>query len=78
MNYVCNIDGATYTEDEVYDRAWEIVDEEDLIEAMRTWYSPEQIFSYLPEEIKSRIYEEAVAIVKERCFWEAESEEEEE
>lgn len=77
MKYMCTIDDTVYTEDEVSGRAWEIVDEEDLIEAMRTWYSPEQIFSYLPEKIRSEIYEEAIDSVKERCFREIESEEKE-
>lgn len=77
MRYEREMDSEIFDEDEVLEAVDEMIEEEDLEEAM-SHFSFLTIFNHLDEEMKFMIWEQARQTILEEDFMELEDEEEEE
>lgn len=78
MKYIDEVQGDIVTEEEMRERLYEYIDNEDIVETMQYSMSPSEVFKNLSEEFQSKVYEETYNRLIEEHFYFAECDDDEE
>lgn len=76
MSDMSEFDFEIYSEEEAYDKAYELIENEDLEEAAKSIFDFRSIFDVLPDRMKELIIEDAHMSVMEKYFTKVDDEEE--